>query len=279
MSNAIKNVCIYHANCADGAAAAWVVEETLENVESVPFRYGEDIPLKLVTGADVYIVDFSFPKGVIEALEQVTNKLVVLDHHKSALDELATYHPNKDSTVIELDMGRSGAMMAWDHFYHPLPAPYHIVAVQDHDLWRFHYPDTEAIVEYAYFMGATPGNYRKGFSGTNRMEVTTIGEILVKKRNQLVAATVKRARVEVVHYKGVEYKVPYVNCPPDLSSHVGHELCKLYGSEFSVAYHDNKDVRVHSLRSNGKFDCAAYCEQYGGGGHPSAAGYSTPRPN
>ena len=84
------DICIYHANCDDGFAAAYAVWKRFgDAVKYVACNYGNDAPD--VTGKDVLIVDFSFKKDVMEALAQKAKRIIVLDHHKTAEAELSNF--------------------------------------------------------------------------------------------------------------------------------------------------------------------------------------------
>lgn len=59
-------------------------------------------------------------------------------------------------------------------------------------------------------------------------------------------------------------------------SEIGEELAK--NRPFSVTYRDRKDgKREYSLRSrDGGLDVSVIAKQFGGGGHPQAAGFELP---
>ena len=143
----MKKLCIYHADCTDGFGAAWVVRHKYgeENVEFYAAKYGEPAPD--VSGRDVIIVDFSYPLAEMQEIYDSCYYLTVLDHHKTALETLG--HLEADGALanrhIEFDMERSGAMMAWEHYFN-WPAPDLICHVQDRDLWRFKLPGTKEIM-------------------------------------------------------------------------------------------------------------------------------------
>jgi hypothetical protein len=127
----MKVLCIYHGNCADGFGAAWAVRHALgaENVEFFPGVYQQEPPD--VTGRDVVMVDFSYKHPVIHAMAAKARTLLILDHHKSAAEDLkdlpepptGPYNPdglkswqhecNAPAALHALfDMNRSGAMIA-----------------------------------------------------------------------------------------------------------------------------------------------------------------------
>lgn len=85
------DICIYHANCADGFGAAWAVWDTWPDITFAPAGYG-DVPPD-ITAKDVLIVDFSYPAQTLLDMAVKANSIVVLDHHRSAEKELAGFAP------------------------------------------------------------------------------------------------------------------------------------------------------------------------------------------
>jgi nanoRNase/pAp phosphatase (c-di-AMP/oligoRNAs hydrolase) len=63
------------------------------------------------------------------------------------------------------------------------------------------------------------------------------------------------------------------NCPPNLSSDVGHQLATLSGT-YGLLWFVNKEGKcLCSLRSNGDYDVSAIAKTFGGGGHKTATGF------
>ena len=82
------DICIYHGNCADGFTAAWAVWRMFgDDVEFVPGVYGHEPPD--VAGKHVLMVDFSFKRAVLETMATSAKSIVILDHHKTAAEDLA----------------------------------------------------------------------------------------------------------------------------------------------------------------------------------------------
>ena len=157
----MKPLCIYHGGCDDGFAAAWCVRAALgDEVEFYPGVYAKEPPD--VTGRDVIMVDFSYKRPVLDAMGQRAASVLILDHHKTAQEDLA--HIARAPRMIDwrsaaqidgsgnhvfalFDMERSGAALAWDYFIgdgSALGWSIHqakrrrefIDYVQDRDLWR-----------------------------------------------------------------------------------------------------------------------------------------------
>ena len=94
----MRPLVIYHANCADGFAAAFAAWLKIgDEAEYVPCQYGqitgdeegwEKLMAKFADGGnlnrDVYILDFSFPRTIMDHLMECADKVVWLDHHASS---------------------------------------------------------------------------------------------------------------------------------------------------------------------------------------------------
>lgn len=175
---------IYHGNCADGFSAAWCFYNAQDKWETTfdfhPGVYGEDI-FNLVDLEDrnIYLVDFSYKREVIEKMLADYNCCITLiDHHKTAIEDLAcfydTNHPaweNRFATrfLAYVDLERSGAMLAWDFLHNTtrnsismgnvntpwgtidkqdpsyVQPPLLLEHVQDRDLWKFKLDGTRPI--------------------------------------------------------------------------------------------------------------------------------------
>lgn len=279
-----RDICIYHANCADGFTAAWCVRWALgAQVDFIPASYGSEPPD--VTGADVVIVDFSYPRATLEAMAETANSVLVLDHHKTAEADLAGLPaPGRDrwgaphGLAVEFDMDRSGAQMAWDHFI-PLPRPALVDYVADRDLWRWQLPNSREV-------NAVIGSYDFAFDRwddlATKLEIrgmigSTIaaeGAALLRQQDRfIVAATDASLRYMVIG----GHRVPVANVPPFMASDAAGALAE--GNPFAATYYDGPKGRAFSLRSRGPDgqDVSEIARRYGGGGHRNAAGFLAAR--
>jgi hypothetical protein len=92
MTASTKPLVIYHGNCPDGFCAAWVTARALGDVELFAGKYGDAPPLELAAGRPVYVVDFSYPRVELERLCEKAMEEVLLDHHRTAANDLALLH-------------------------------------------------------------------------------------------------------------------------------------------------------------------------------------------
>lgn len=275
----MKTLCIYHDNCADGFGAAWAVRRGLgaENVEFLAGHYGMTAPD--VSGRIVIIVDFSFPLEVLQAMAQQAFTVLVLDHHKTAAEALAeleraplhfhdwTYDPPKLSAVF--DMNRSGAGIAWDFFFHGLQRPPLINHIEDRDLWRFKLDGTREILANLF-------SYPQDFEAWDELMHQPIsvaiaaGTAINRKHQKDVADLVASSKRRMII---AGHDVPVANLPYIHSSDAGHMMAQ--GEKFAACYQDSTNHRYFSLRSTAEgMDVSEIAEQYGGGGHRNAAGFT-----
>lgn len=267
-----KTICIYHANCCDGMGAAWVVHRALnegDDIEFIPATYQAELPD--VTGAHVIIVDFSYKQDQMRELAAQAESILVLDHHKTALQELA---PLLEDGIIQgkFDMNHSGAMLAWMWFFPQVEPPALIKHIQDRDLWRFDLPGTREIQSALY---SFPMDFE-----TWDMLMSIDTSILYKQGIAIDRAHKKNVQglVEFVSYRDTiaGFDVPVLNCNYMFASDAGHELAK--GESFSATYYDTEENRKYSLRSSedGGIDVSEIAAKFGGGGHRHAAGFKIP---
>src|SRR6266581_1683291 len=74
---------LYHANCPDGFAAAWAIWKKFPSAVFVPAEHGQPPPVDCV-GRHIVIVDFSYPRALLEEMVKSAASLQVLDHHITA---------------------------------------------------------------------------------------------------------------------------------------------------------------------------------------------------
>jgi oligoribonuclease NrnB/cAMP/cGMP phosphodiesterase (DHH superfamily) len=257
------SVCIYHGNCADGFGAAWVVRQALGEIEFHPGKYQEPPPD--VAGKDVVMVDFSYKRPVLLEMAAKANSILILDHHKTAAEDLIDLPAN---VTCKFDMTRSGAMLAWDHFFPGETPPPLLLHIEDRDLWRFALENTRQIQACVF---SHPYDFRvwDALMATPTYALALEGEVIERKHfkdlRELLGVTTREMIIG-------GHRVPVANLPYTMSSDAGHELGK--GRPFAACYWDTPDGRVFSLRSSDDgVDVSEVAKQYGGGGHRNAAGF------
>jgi uncharacterized protein len=263
---------IYHANCADGFSAAWCFWHRYGSaVDFHPGRYGDTPPD--VTGRSVYLVDFSYKRAVVLAMLETAAHVVLIDHHKTAIDDLAGIDSDRFSALV--DLNRSGATLAWDFLFPHVPRPLLLGHVEDRDLWRFRLPGTREIQAFVFSHDYTfeQWDVLMAADQVQLLQMTAAGAAIERKHHKDVAELVAVCKRRMVIGA---CDVPVASLPYTLSSDAGALMAK--GELFAACYWDTDKGRQFSLRSlPGGMDVSLVAEQYGGGGHQHAAGFRVPR--
>ncbi len=282
-TNAHPTVVLFHANCSDGFGAAYSVWKALGDEPTyIPVGHGSPIP-SIQDGSRVYLLDFaSYGKEVFVDLSKRC-QVIVLDHHKTALEKLkelpqAPIHFSiiedgfskefKPGIWVYFDLKRSGAMIAWNFFHPKVAAPELINYVQDRDLWAQALPLS---AEVSSAIQSYPFDFKIWDELSKNMNrVKDEGVILNRYFNLLVDTICNQAFEEEID----GYKVMSVNTATHYSE-VGNRLLDLYpNSPFAATFYYNAlKTKCYSLRSRGDFDVSEIAKRFGGGGHPTAAGY------
>lgn len=261
-------ICIFHAGCPDGFTAAWIaydLHRTIGGIELWPAQYGDPPPD--VTGRNVTIVDFSYKRPVMEHIRDTARTLRVLDHHKTAAEDLDGLAGPEGSVVI-FDMNRSGAMLAWDYYHPDEPAPDLVRYVQDRDLWHRALPNNAevfgAITSRPYTIEAWDH-----LAYTPLATLVTEGRAVAMYRERLIEQAVANAYEDTV----CGHRVLVANCAYAIGSEVAGRLGE--GRPFGAYYLDLPGgVRQWGLRSSEEgMDVAVLAESMGGGGHRHASGF------
>lgn len=298
----MKPLILYHDNCADGfgaAFAAWC--KFGDKAEYVPCQYGKPPPLMSeVLGREVYILDFSFPRPVMDTIFTDAKRVVWLDHHKTAFEMWGKPIEERyegDYGHIILDNNKSGAMLAWKYFHPNYSVPRFIRHIDDYDRWQFKIDHTKEFNKALWSYAPWSFEQWNKFFFTNNEGIHdipigsfyTTGKDLLRDHNQKVADMAKKAEKCSIEKHGPaddgdEYTYwqvngLIVNCPSFLASDVGHELAVksgTFGLTWMFKIEDGKQIAACSLRSNGEYDVATIAQAFGGGGHRNAAGFSVP---
>lgn len=279
-----KPLCIYHRNCADGFGAAWVFKRWADREFDFHAGVYQDAPPDC-EGRDVYLVDFSYKRAVVEQIREKASRVVLIDHHKTAIEDL---QPLIDSGAIEalIDIEHSGAMLAWKWFngHNESDMPQLLRHIEDRDLWRFALPGTREIqanvFSYPYDFEVWDELMRADLA-----KLTAEGKAIERKHfkdiEELIGVVTRPMKIRAPWLDGPTAAdlgfvvVPMANLPYTLTSDAGHALAK--GYPFAGCYWDTPSGRVFSLRSQDDgADVSAVAKQYGGGGHAHAAGFRVP---
>jgi oligoribonuclease NrnB/cAMP/cGMP phosphodiesterase (DHH superfamily) len=272
----MKQLCLYHAD-SDGFGAAYSVWKRYgrENTDYFSTNYGEAV-IDASKYNSIIMVDFSYKRDVlVEMYELLEGNLLVLDHHKSAEDDL------KGLPYCVFDVRKSGASLSFAYFnnYNPhIRIPRLLEFVEDFDLWKFNYGDDTRKIACALQSYQSVQTFEmwddwiKSWKDTQHKLITEGGAIL-RYQNQIIDKLKSSAHLQTWIIDGKIVEIPIVNTREVIST-AGNILCQ--GKPFSATYYDVHGKRRWSLRSDDNgWDVSEIAKLKGGGGHLHAAGFET----
>jgi uncharacterized protein len=273
---------LYHANCADGFLSRVIAQRKLGfSVSYQAVQYKQPVPKTVLDDldAEVYILDFSYPREIMERLKSKAKKVVCLDHHKTAQAAL------EGLDYCKFDMAKSGAMLTWEHFNPDQPAPLLVQYVQDRDLGK-PWSDPEhampaSLQVHAGLFRAHPRTYDCWSSWLDATDLSRLilkGEIITgvdDQINQVIASTPIWIEIDghVVPAAQIGYEYVSDACAAMLASYPA--------APFAVAWFisGERGEVTYSLRARKDgFDVSALAKKFGGGGHSAAAGFTSVQP-
>lgn len=297
-SQIVPKVCLYHAECLDGTASAWVVRQRFPDIQLIPVKYHEPPP-PAVDGADVYIVDFCYRYSAMISLLTRAASVTLIDHHEPTavvienINEWIRALPEDDDPPAfhaVFDTGASGALLTYQTLfpesYAEQGVPAIILHVSDRDIYKFAHERTRAVMHCVSMWGYDPLAWGDRLDSLYKLasaplagdktfyEMTWVhGQMIesyhTEQINRMTSQTLRMI------YLGNDV-VPLINVPRAYSSDALATLTPKY--PYALSYYDTNTHRVFSLRSRkGGVRVNDIAEQYGGGGHPGAAGFVVTR--
>lgn len=299
----MRPLVIYHADCIDGFGAAFAAWLKFGNeADYLPMQYNSTETFPDVTGRDAYILDFSFPRVDMDGILAKANRVVWLDHHKTAFEmwvgeyqkgmQISGYDFN-DNPFICLDDNRSGALLAWEHFHPEKVTPKLIQHIDDRDRWQWKLEGSAEV--HAALSSYTPWTFQlwedltgigerhsRGFENRCLDNLIGEGKPILRLQKQHIARVARQARkCNIISDEPLVPggSVPKFSCKgltvnsPLFQSEIGNVLATESGT-YGLVWYVSKDNRVRcSIRSNGAYDVSEIARSLGGGGHLNASGF------
>jgi oligoribonuclease NrnB/cAMP/cGMP phosphodiesterase (DHH superfamily) len=292
-----------HSHCTDGLVAASIMKYSLQmNYPSEPevifVSYGKEKEAlekaNINSETIVYCVDFSFNKETTLELCSKADKVYVLDHHKTAYENLEDLNSHYNF-YFTYDVNKSGASIVRDFCKQHLKLYSHIklnqkevlnkvvAMVEDRDLWLFRLPMTREFSEYI-FAYIQPNDINKmteilfkyKFAQINTL--CQLGSTIMYYKDQLIEKKLKSYNPIYINFGSTRMLI--INeTQPDLVSSLGNALCKQYDIpvclyNISGSYDGVISVAL-SFRSIDHLEPVdSVARLFSGGGHRNASGCS-----
>lgn len=269
---------LYHNNCPDGYMSCVIAHHYLtnlqnkKNIEYIGVNYYGFPPD--VTGRNVLICDFSYKKNVMQHMISCATKLAILDHHRSAEDELSIIDP----TYKVFRMDHSGAYLTWYYFFPDILAPLGVRYIEDHDIWTHQMDKTSEFTAFATSLPMTIENWSELLNDDYVLEVAlNQGTGMVKLNSSYINYGLKHVSPVFMQIGNKYYFVAHLNSTI-LKSELGNKVFTEYPNcDFAAIYSINNNSTYFSLRSTDKrTNVSKIAVNMGGGGHVQASGVTLP---
>lgn len=309
----MKNVHIFYHIDTDGKAAGFFAMEYFRNSENIPdenimlypINYSYKIYFDGIESSDtVVIVDFSFEPTDMNKVLEITDSVIWIDHHVTAIKKYDNKFPDNNFAGIR-HIGLSGAMLTWIYFnklkecscdegrYTNIEltaedaisckkaAPLFLQLVNDHDIWEYTFKDSTA--DFQTYVRAVPSEPNdpiwKGLLIDSARDINDSQTMLYRMITSGHTMNIYKASFESDYVKRLSFDVMFEG---HLCRAVNLALCN--SSVFDSVKNDKYDMYItfsyngnmynYSLYSD-KLDVSEIAAKYGGGGHRGAAGFRT----
>ncbi len=283
----MKTLIIYHAYeggpCPDGHWAAWVAKKKYPDADLCPAIYGEFLSVNPYDYETLVIVDFSFNAAQLNQFIDKGLKVLLIDHHKTAMNDLGGLMNQVMSGLdIHFDMAESGATLAWKTLFPDKPMPTVLDYVKDRDIWKH-------TLQHTHEVHAAMSSLLKDFKiydvlasldQTQLQDVLVpLGERLLAHRRQLVEKIASRAEFKTI---ADHENIPTVVLKDD-EVYLTSDICQflylqypeaLFSCCVSIASDGTKKYSLRSNKDGNNTDVGAIAKANGGGGHLNASGFT-----
>ena len=294
----------YHID-NDGKCAGYLVYKKFKekySCECIPINYGMNFPFdKIDENEHVWIVDYSIEPNEMDRLFEITENVVWIDHHITAINKYKEY--NKKIPGVRLD-GFAGCMLTYcyleehEHDNYMVEAnsvynvtyenaPLVVKLVEDYDIWKFKYGNDTRFFKLGLDLYNTDPTSREWQILYNNYLWGAI-DIVIKK-GQIVDTYRKNMMKEYCEKKGFECELITCDSMKDISQYkcFAVNMANMNSDDFVginineydllIGFSFNGEIWSYSLRCGRRsnIDCSYIASLFGGGGHPGAAGFSS----
>ncbi|XP_002891746.2 uncharacterized protein LOC9327808 isoform X1 [Arabidopsis lyrata subsp. lyrata] len=306
-----KLAVLYHYPCHDGVFAA-LAAHLYFSAKSIPSLFFPNtvyspitinqLPLQEIS--HLYLLDFTGPPGFVYQVSPKVDNVVILDHHKTAIESLGDVSLTCKNVTSLLDIERSGATIAFDYFTQKLVEECRgsckemddfkrmrrvFEYIEDADIWKWELPESKAFnsgildLKIEYDFNQNQSLFDQLLSLDHESVINRGKQSLSKKHKRIHEAL--EQSYEIVLGGDEEFgRCLAVNADEiaELRSELGNQLAaksknlNLRGVG-AVVYRvpelgDENKLKI-SLRSVAEEDTTPVSQRFGGGGHKNASSF------
>jgi oligoribonuclease NrnB/cAMP/cGMP phosphodiesterase (DHH superfamily) len=269
------NIIYYHNADFDGKASGAVVYNALKGNVSIYLRgidygtYDFDEEIQRWTEEDtVYLVDFSFQGNMEKAHKILGDRLIFIDHHKTAIEEIE----GLDIKGLR-EVGKAACRLCWSYFYPDTPEPEAVKLIGMYDVWDLN----EKVEDFQLGVGLLDldpdsANWKTLF----KSDETLIENICEK--GKVIGKYLSIKNEEFAKKNGFEIDIEGYRAVCLNSSHGSKPFDSIFDSEehdIMLAFSKTKEPNIWKVsfysEDNGP-DVSEIAKNLGGGGHRNASG-------
>lgn len=285
----------YHGKCPDGELSAAIFKQSYLNVDCKYFPwYHHDksdlyaLFLLLDTDTTLYFLDVSPTPEEID-LYLSNKKMIIIDHHKNAVEKIISVLNDNIELTYDPEYKKSGCQLTWEYIHNVKPYPKPLTYIGDMDVWNFENENTEPF-NIAY------KEYFKFSDKLNPLERLEMMSTILNLNDNFIKVIIKRGQDMISEYRKIaeSYFEDYGEL--DLTDENNNKYKTLdiicdyvkyfkYIIDYAILNYQDYDIlrlsRVYdnklcySLRViKDGLTVDSIARNYGGNGHPLAAGYS-----
>lgn len=285
----------YHGKCPDGELSAAIFKQSYLSVDCKYFPwYHHDksdlyaLFLLLDTDTTLYFLDVSPTPEEID-LYLSNKKMIIIDHHKNAVEKILSISNDNIELTYDPEYKKSGCQLTWEYIHNVKPYPKPLTYIGDMDVWNFENENTEPF-NIAY------KEYFKFSDKLNPLERLEMMSTILNLNDNFIKVIIKRGQDMISEYRKIaeSYFEDYGEL--DLTDENNNKYKTLditcdyvkyfkYIIDYAILNYQDYDIlrlsRVYdnklcySLRViKDGLTVDSIARNYGGNGHPLAAGYS-----
>ena len=274
----------FHHDDLDGKCSGAIVKHHYPDCEMISMDYEKDFPFNTIQPEEkIWIVDFSLQKpGEFKKLCDIVGKenIVWIDHHQTSIKKIEK-EGITDLKGHRADTIPSASILTWNFINAPetIPLPSALRAINTWDTWK--HDDNPVILNFICGMGAyntDPENpiWEKLLYTKKESLFETI-----RKKGSTIRSFTEISNKEYIEKFGFEVQFDSEEFKKyrGLACNVGNGNSKTFGSKIKeydlvITFISNGEkyaVRMYTEKTYLKMNKIAV--EYGGGGHPQAAGF------
>lgn len=266
--------CFYHYDL-DGKCAGHIVYKNEPECDMIPIHYNKDFPIDTINKDEkIYIVDYSIKTKNMEKLLNITENVIWIDHHKTAINEYKNF---KHHIIGIRKYGECGAELTFKYFNPGEKIPMFIKYVSDWDLWKFKFGSTTKFFQYGM------RSYNCNPKGSIWDSFYYIGDLAIKdviKSGKIIVNYNKNKFKQTMNFYSYDVNFEGFNCiacNTKESSDLFESVDDIDQYDIMIPYiFDGEKYVVSLYRVEGKnIDVGEIAKKYGGGGNLGAAGFET----